>query len=296
MSNKKEKPAHRPECPTPKGKLLAIGGSENKGSGPKQGSNQENNTNFSQFAVLERFCKELKGENPMVIILPIASSEPKEMAKTYQEAFEKLGVRNVRVLDARSRSEVDSPENLRLIEQAEGFMLTGGDQLQITSILGGTQLMEILKERYTYEPIIIAGTSAGATALSTPMIYSAKTEGGFLKGDVYITTGLEFMHDVAVDTHFIARGRLYRMTQMILTNPQCIGIGLEEDTAILFTEGKQLEVIGSGLITIVSGKGISHTNIHEIEAGVPITVRGLQIDLLGQGDTYTLPIHDQRHK
>jgi len=148
-------------------------------------------------------------------------------------------------------------------------MFTGGDQLRLTSLLGGRCLIERLKIRYTHDDIIIAGTSAGAAALSTPMIYSSKTEGGFLKGDVYITTSLEFMHDVAIDTHFIARGRMYRMTQAILTNPQCIGIGLEEDTAILFSEGKEMEVVGSGLIIVVNGKDMVSTNIHEIAPGVP---------------------------
>jgi len=296
MAKKNDSPTHRPECPTPKGKLLAIGGRENKGSQPEQGSNQENNHNFVEFGILTRFCKELKGENPLVVILPVASLEPAEMAKTYREAFKKLGLTNVEVIDARTRTDVDTPRHLKLVEQAAGFMFTGGDQLRLTSLLGGTRFMERLKERYTHEAILIAGTSAGAAALSTPMIYSGKSEGGFLKGDVYITTGLEFMRDVAIDTHFIARGRMYRMAQAIVTNPQCVGIGLEEDTAILFSEGKTMEVIGSGLITVVNGKDLIHTNVHEVEPGVPVTVRGLKIDLLGNGDQYQLPIQDQQHK
>jgi cyanophycinase len=218
------------------------------------------------------------------------------MAQTYVEAFGKLGLKNLKVVDVRTRLQADTPENLAIFEEAAGFMFTGGDQLRLTSLLGGTRLMELLKVRFTNDDIIIAGTSAGAAALSTPMIYSAKTEGGFLKGDVYITTGLEFMQDVAIDTHFIARGRIYRMVQAILTNPQCIGIGLEEDTAILFSEGKEMEVVGSGLITIVNGKDMLQSNIHEIDPGEPITVRGLKIDLLGNGDRYTLPIQERLHR
>ncbi len=292
----KPKPNRRRECPTPRGKLLAIGGSESKEDTPKPESNQEDNSNFEAFQILQRFCQELRGENPLVAVFPTASSIPEEMGKDYQEVFKKLGVNRVEVLDIRTRRDADNPRYLELVDRAAGFLFTGGDQLRLTSILGGTRLMERLKERYTDDEIIIAGTSAGAAALSTPMIYTGQSDGGFKKGDVYITTGLEFMRDVAIDTHFIARGRIWRMAQTIATNPQCIGIGLEEDTGILFTEGNQLEVVGSGLIVVVDGKGMTHTNVTEVDPGVPVTIRDLRVHMLGKGDRYTLPIQDQQHK
>jgi cyanophycinase len=286
---------HR-ECPTPRGKLLAIGGGESKDINPKEDSNQVDNNNFEAYQILQRFCQELHGNNPLVAVLPTASSIPEEMGKTYREVFSKLGVNGVEVLDIRTRGDADDPRCLEIVEKAAGFMFTGGDQLRLTSILGGTRFMERLKERYTNDNIIIAGTSAGAAALSTPMIYTGQSDGGFKKGDVYITTGLEFMRDVAIDTHFISRGRMMRMSQAIATNPQCIGIGLEEDTGILFTEGNHLEVVGSGLIVIVDGKGISHTNVAEAEPGVPVTIRDLKVHMLGKGDRYVLPTQDQQHK
>jgi len=286
----------RRECPTPRGKLLAIGGSESKDDAPKPESNQENNGNFEAYQVLQRFCQELRGDNPLVAVFPTASSIPEEMGQIYREVFGKLGVKRVEILDIRSRQDASDPRYLEIIESAAGFMFTGGDQLRPTSILGGTRLMERLKERYTDDEIIIAGTSAGAAALSTPMIYTGQSDGGFKKGDVYITTGLEFMRDVAIDTHFIARGRIWRMAQAIATNPQCIGIGLEEDTAILFSEGNSLEVIGSGLIVVVDGKGMTHTNVTDVDPGVPVTIRDLKVHMLGKGDRYTLPTLDQQHK
>jgi cyanophycinase len=286
----------KPSCPTPKGKLLAIGGKENKGTKPEEGSNQENNNNFADMAILERFCKELKGENPLIVIVPTASSEPEEIGKDYITVFKKLGMGNLKVISITSREEANHPGNCKTFEQAAGVIFTGGDQLKLTSILGGTSCIEILKERYTQEEIIIAGTSAGAAAMSTPMIYSGKSEGGFIKGDVYITTGLEFMRDVAIDTHFISRGRISRMAQAIATNPQCIGIGLEEDTAILFTEGKEMEVLGSGLIIVVDGMGMSYTNISEVDQGTPVSIRDLKVHMLGKGERYRLPILDQQHK
>jgi cyanophycinase len=220
----------RPECPTPRGKLLAIGGSESKEATPKPDSNQENNSNFEALQILQRFCQELRGENPLVAVFPTASTMPEEMGEDYRQVFGKLGIKQVEILDIRTRQDAADPQYLEIVERAAGFLFTGGDQLRLTSLLGGTRLMERLKERYTDDDIIIAGTSAGAAALSTPMIYTGQSDGGFKKGDVYITTGLEFMRDVAIDTHFIARGRIWRMAQAIATNPQCIGIGLEEDT------------------------------------------------------------------
>ncbi len=296
MPGKQQDHPRNSGCPIPKGKLLAIGGSENKGKQPEQGSNQENNGNFEQMEILKRFRQELRAENPRIAILPVASNEPEYAAKSYLEAFDKIGLKHLEVVDIRLRSDANQPEFRKIIEQADGIVFTGGDQLRLTSLLGGTSLMATLKERYTYDTILIAGTSAGAAALSTPMIYSGQSEGGYKKGDVYITTGLEFMRDVAIDTHFIARGRLYRMAQAIATNPQCIGIGLEEDTAILFSEGKNLEVVGSGLITIVDGRHMSHTNIAAVETGVPITMRDLHIHLLGKGDQYCLPIQEGQHR
>ncbi len=296
MSKKNGNNTGRSQCPTPKGKLLAIGGKESKSDTPTEDSNQEENNNFAAMDILKRFCKELKGENPLIAILPTASSIPEEMGKDYVEVFQKLGMNNLEVINIKSRQEANKPENLKIIEQAAGIMITGGDQLKLTSILGGTYFMEKLKERYTHDDIIIAGTSAGAAALSTPMIYTGQSEGGFKKGDVYITTGLEFMRDVAIDTHFIARGRISRMAQAIATNPQCIGIGLEEDTAILFSEGNQMEVLGSGIIVVVDGMGMSYTDVYEVEQGTPISMRDLKVHMLGKGQHYTLPVFDQQHK
>lgn len=297
MTKKHNANKRESECPTPRGILIAIGGKENKGKRPDEGSNQENNENFVELDILTCFKKELKGENPLIAVIPTASSVPEESGKDYISAFGELGLTNVRVLDIRTREDAGNPEYLKLIEQAAGVMFTGGDQLRLTAIFGGTEFLTVLKHRYTYNTIVIAGTSAGATAMSTPMIYEGtSSDGGFLKGDVRITTGLEFLQDVAIDTHFIARGRIVRMTQVIATNPGCIGIGLEEDTGIIIRDGRNLEVIGSGLIVIVDGHLSTDTNVHIVENGAPVTMRNLIIHLLGKGDQYVLNISDAYHK
>jgi cyanophycinase len=127
------------------------------------------------------------------------------------------------------------------------------------------------------------------------MIYEGASQGGIIKGDVRVTTGLEFLKDVAIDTHFIARGRIIRMSQAIATNPGCIGIGLEEDTAILVTEGRLIEVLGSGLVTITDGMDSTDTNIYDIGNGEPFTIRDLKVHLLGKGEQYRLPVFEPLH-
>ncbi|ARS34694.1 cyanophycinase [Pontibacter actiniarum] len=285
---------HHKEAPVPKGRLLAIGGHESKGNGDKS-EEQERNQDFESEEILKFFVSKLKGSNPTVALVPTASSIPDKMVAEYKKVFKELGIDNLEVLDIRSRSDAAEESHLQVVEKAAGIFFSGGSQLKLTSILGGTRLLQLMKERYTYEDILVAGTSAGAMALSTPMIYEAMTQGGYIKGDVRVTTGLEFMKNVAFDTHFIQRGRLVRMAQCIVTNPGCIGIGLEEDTAVYVTEGREMEVLGSGLITVVDGMGMDCTDIYKITTGEPFSVRSLRIHLLSSGEKYTVPTFDQLH-
>lgn len=252
--------------------------------------------NFESQEILKFFVNELKGENPLVAIVPTASTVPLEIARDYIDVFKEHNITNVEVIDIRNRPDAKNKAFCDIVERASGIIFPGGDQLRLTAILGGTAVLELMKERFTYdEGIIIAGTSAGAAAMSTPMIYEGETKGGYIKGDVRITTGLEFLKNVAIDTHFIERGRIVRMAQCIATNPGCVGIGLEEDTAIFVTEGKQVRVIGSGLVTVVDGMGITDTNIYEIGTGEPLTVRNMRVHLLSKNECYTIPTYDQLH-
>ncbi|HEY4650781.1 MAG TPA: cyanophycinase [Pontibacter sp.] len=280
------------DLPVPRGKLLAIGGKESKDS-EAQTEVQRYSKDFIKKEILTRFVQELKGESPMIAVLPTASGEPEESAKSYIKVFSDLGVKDVQVLDIRDRPDAMLEENCDILRRAAGIMITGGDQLKLTAILGGTSFLETMKERYAYSDFIIAGTSAGAAALSTPMIYEGQEAHGMLKGGVRITTGLEFLKNVAIDTHFIERGRIVRMAQCIATNPGCIGIGLEEDTAILVTEGRKVEVLGTGLVTVVDGMKITRNTIYQIESGQPFSLCDLRVHLMAEGETYTLPVFEQ---
>ncbi|MCB2406803.1 cyanophycinase [Hymenobacter lucidus] len=287
--------SNRPTCPPPQGTLIIVGGHENKGEAPEKGSNQDKNLNFVTEGILKRFADELNGNDPLVLVVPTASSEPDEAARDYHEVFHRLGLNNVRTLNIQERADANHEETLKLAGEAAGFWFTGGDQLRLTAILGGTELLQLLKERYTYEPIVIGGTSAGATALSTPMIYEGRNDAGMRKGEIAITTGLQFMHDVAIDTHFIARGRIARMAQIIATNPTCLGLGIEEDTAVVVREGFRIEVIGSGLVTVLESNSGTSTNIYDIPPETPFSIRDLRLHLLGAGEQYELPNPPELH-
>ncbi|MCC3154901.1 cyanophycinase [Hymenobacter sp. BT770] len=277
-------------CPPPRGILIAIGGHEDKT--PNPGTDPE--AEYAPDAILRRFVDELRGKGP-VIVVPIASEDPKEAAKDYVDVFKSLGVDRVEVFDVRERAQALDEAGLELLNEAAGIMFTGGDQLRLTALLGGTPWLNRLKERYTHDEIVIAGTSAGAAAMSTPMIYQGRDNQGMRKDEIHITTGLRFLHDVAIDTHFVARGRIIRMAQIIATNPSCIGLGLEEDTGVVVTQGREIEVIGSGVVTVVEALTSTTTNIHLIKPGEPFTIRDLRVHILSNGERYTLPVQEDMH-
>ena len=270
--------------PRPKGRLLAIGGHEQRQTSDQQDQGRETTADF----ILQRFVDELSGSRTVVVI-PTASEEPEEAAQDYIDVFSNLGIERIEVLNIQSREQANSPEALEVINRADGVLLTGGDQLRLTALLGGTKLLRCLTERYQQEPILIAGTSAGATAMGTPMIYQGRNDAGFVKDEIHITTGLQLLRDVAIDTHFVARGRIVRMAQIIATNPGCIGLGLEEDTAVLVRNGSELEVLGNGIVVVVDGHNCTGNTIYEIAAGQVFSIRDLRLHMLSKGQLFVLP-------
>jgi cyanophycinase len=165
-------------------------------------------------------------------------------------------------------------------------MFSGGNQLRLSSIFGGTKFLDALKEKYNNEDFPIGGTSAGAMAMSNTMIYEGNASLAHLKGEVKITTGLSFMQSVIFDSHFEKRGRFARLAQAVAANPSCIGIGLGEDTGMIITEGNYMEAIGSGLVMILDGHDIKSTNIADIPEGNPISVENISVHFCTQGNGY----------
>jgi cyanophycinase len=281
MSNTKEN-----SCPVPAGILLVIGGKENKGEDKPE--NMDAPENFLKLEVLEAFKSLIKKKDPIVEVITTSSGEWEESFNDYKKVFNELGITEVRHLHHNTRKEVLEDAMKERINEAHAFFFTGGDQLKLTSIYGGTELLTHLKERYINDKIVIGGTSAGAMALSTPMIYAGNDMVQQMGGEIKVTTGLEFIKDVLIDTHFVHRGRFVRMSQVIATNPSCIGVGIEEDTAFILRNGIDMEVIGTGIVIVVEGFNITEVNIEEFTSKKPISIRNLNVHFLAGGDHYTI--------
>jgi cyanophycinase len=273
----------------PKGKLFAIGGNEDKGTEPEPNYIQKNNLNFFELQILSRIVNEAGGHDAHIEVITSASSIPDEIGINYMDAFRKLGCKNVQVMDIRKREDTDRPEHIERIRNCNAVMFSGGNQLRLSSIFGGTAMLEILTERYFHEEnFIIAGTSAGAMAMSNTMIYQGSSSEALMKGEVKITTGLAFIKDVIIDSHFVTRGRFGRLTQAVAANPSCIGIGLGEDTGVFITEGRYMEAVGSGLVILIDGHNIRHSNIADLKEGSPISIENLIVHVLAKGNCYDL--------
>lgn len=273
----------------PKGKLISIGGAEDKGTDLEEGFVQRNRLNFFELGILKRIVDETGGTGKRIEVITTASSIPVEVGENYLSAFGKIGCTNVGIMHIRNREEAMQQEYVDRVKSAQGVMFSGGDQLRLTSIFGGTEIYEILHQRLAHEAgFVIAGTSAGAMAMSNTMIYQGKSDLAHLKGEVKITTGLAFVGNVIIDSHFDKRGRFNRLAQAVASNPQCTGIGLGEDTGVIISAGNHLEVVGSGAVVIVDGKDIKHTNITDVSIGEPIALENLRVNILVRGNGYLL--------
>ena len=272
-----------------KGKLLAIGGAEDKGTDLEKGEIHRNNLNFFGLGILRRIVEETGGPSTRIEVITTASIIPHEVGDNYLNAFGKIGCTDIGTIHIRNRAEVDNEEYLDRISNCNAIMFSGGNQLRLTSIYGGTRFLEIILKRYREEHgFLIAGTSAGAMAMSNTMIYEGNATRAHLKGEVKITTGLGLINDVIIDSHFEKRGRFGRLAQAIACNPSCIGIGLGEDTGMLITEGNKMEAIGSGLVIIIDGHDIRHSNIADIPDGNPISIENLKVHFCEKGNGYLL--------
>lgn len=281
----------------PKGKLIIIGGAVDKGSFTEKNfdKNVEKNLNFFERGILKRLINESnKKEDSIIEIITTASKIPREVGPEYARAFEYLGVKNVAVLHIENREQALADESVERLRKADVVMFTGGDQLRLTSILGGTPFHDLLLKKYQEEDFIYAGTSAGAAAASSSMIYQGSSSEALLKGEVKITSGLGLIDKVIIDTHFVQRGRIGRLFQAVVGNPRVLGIGLGEDTGLLITNGKDMEAIGSGLVILVDGRQIMDTNLTSVELGAPISIKNLVVHVMSMFDHYYIDKHEMR--
>lgn len=277
-----------------RGKLIIIGGAVDKGSFTETDldMNVATNLNFFETGILKRIIKESKlKEASRFEVLTTASKIPREIGPEYVKALNYLGANNVEVMYLEKRELAATQEILDRLAAADVLILTGGDQLRLSSILGGTKFHDLLLDKYHNEDFIYAGTSAGAAAASSNMIYQGSSSEALLKGEVKITSGLGLIDGVIIDTHFVQRGRIGRLFQAVVGNPRVLGIGLGEDTGLLITNNREMEAIGSGLVILVDGREIKDTNLTQVELGQPISISHLVTHVMSKNDTFDLKTH-----
>ncbi|HWQ32082.1 MAG TPA: cyanophycinase [Blastocatellia bacterium] len=260
------------------GTLFIIGGSEDK-----------QDTKLILSAVAERI------NSGRLVISTLASRYGEEVWEVYRRIFSALGVRQIRHLGIGDREDSAKDPRLDILAEATAIFFTGGDQLRITTRLGGTALSDRIEEIYR-QGGVIAGTSAGASALGDMMLVGSPGEGVYKVGDAFqMVPGLGLAKDMIIDQHFSERGRIRRLLGAVAQNPRMLGVGIDEDTAIVVEGNECFRVLGSGAVYVVDGHDLSYTNIAEDSLGRAMSVFGVKLHVLCQGDRFDLksrqPVH-----
>lgn len=271
----------------PLGKLIAIGGNEDKGTYPNPRTKKKYYLNFFELGILKRVILESGKEDPRIEVITTASMIPEEVARIYISSFTMLNCNNVNIMDIRTPEDARQPEYLERLRQADVVMISGGNQSRLTEMFGGSEFLQVLKQRYYEQPnFIIAGTSAGAMAMSKTMIKGGSVPDALMKGAVKMGLGLGLIDSVVIDSHFVKRGRFGRLIESVALHPKLIGIGLGEDTGVLITEGNQLEAIGSNLVVIMDGHKLEHNNAAAAKKGEAISIESMLLHVLVKGNLY----------
>lgn len=253
------------------GHLLIIGGAEDK---------------YNERRILRKFISLAGEEKANILMIPVASDFPEFAADVYIQAFKKLGVVNLKVLRATSRQEVVEADAEQLLDGVTGIFISGGDQMRLSSILGGTEIAKKIDVLVRRSDVVLAGTSAGAAGMSSSMIVRGESSSHPHRNAVRLSPGLGFLKNVIIDQHFTERGRLSRLITAVSYNPNNLGIGVDENTAIILNGGGTLEVFGEGTVTIVDGSGITFNEIAEVDDSKPFAVAGIKLHILRDGMTY----------
>lgn len=256
----------------PTGYLVAIGGNEDK---------------EKDLTVLRHIAGLPEGGTKVVEVIPLASQIPHEVAEAYVPAFKKIGVETVRIMHVESRDDARREDFVQRILEADVVFFTGGDQLRITSLLGGSPVMDAILGHY-WRGGVVAGTSAGAAAMSSTMIFEGEVALSCRKGSVHMVPGVGLLPNAIIDTHFIQRGRITRLLEVIASNPGSTGIGLGEDTGVVIREGEIVEVIGSGVVIIIDGHHVRYSNVWQIRLGEPIALENVVLHTLVAGHRFDL--------
>lgn len=254
------------------GPLLIIGGAEDKDGDLK---------------ILTRFVELSGGKNARIGVATAATKKPEEAATVYADIFRKLGVESVEPLLLKGRESALDEKTLSALATLTGIFFTGGDQLRISSIISGTPFEDLLI-KCNRDGLVIGGTSAGASMMSSHMIVGGSNDDTAKKSIVSLSPGLGFIRGVVIDQHFAQRGRVGRLLSVIAQNPATLGIGIDEDTAIEVTAKGIFSVVGSQTVTILDGRNMTEGNVSEQTPDEPLTLLNVTLHILSSGYSYDL--------
>ncbi|MDD4568617.1 MAG: cyanophycinase [Tepidanaerobacteraceae bacterium] len=255
-----------------KGYLLLIGGAEDK--------NQE-------CDILQKVVKLSGNREARLTVLTAATAKPGQIGEDYVRVFSRLGAKDVIALDIKSRKEAQKDYIVERIGKSTGIFFTGGDQLRITSLLGGSRVYQALYDAYR-KGVVVCGTSAGASVMSDTMIVGGdgnETPGG--RG-INMAPGMGMLEEVVIDQHFAQRGRIGRLLTAVAYNPYILGVGIDEDTAIIINPEAVFTVEGSGNVTVIDGSTIDYSNVSELSPGEPLAIFNAKIHVLSSGTSFNL--------
>jgi cyanophycinase len=254
-----------------RGPLIAIGGAEDK---------------VGDRAVLSEVVTRAGGRKAVIAVFPTASSIPEELARMYEQIFRSMGA-EVRVVWVRERSDGEDPDVLKQLEGVTAIFFTGGAQGRIVTLLGGTPLAQAIRRAYR-GGALVAGTSAGASVVCDHMIAQGKKGYAPRRALVTLAPGLGLTKRLVIDQHFAQRHRIGRLFAAVAHNPFLLGVGIDEDTAIVINPDNRMDVFGRGTVTVIDGAKIQHTDIHETRHDEPAALLGLQVHVLTSGYSFDI--------
>jgi len=254
-----------------RGWIIPIGGAEEKENSPQ---------------ILQRFVELAGGRNADIVIIPTAS-QLKSTGPRYERIFSDLGAERVTAIDFDTRRDCEEPGRLERLRQASGVFFTGGNQLRLSTLLGGTAIAKAVR-LLNAAGVPVAGTSAGAAFISEHMIAFGDEGSTPIAGSVRLAPGLGLTNRFIIDQHFRQRDRLGRLLTALAFNPFAVGIGLDEDTAAFIAPDNTVHVQGSGGITVVDAAEVQFSSMDSIEEGRPVCLLGVKLHILTQGATFNL--------
>jgi cyanophycinase len=254
-----------------RGYIVPVGGAEDK-EGPAE--------------ILRRFVAISGGSDARIAIIPTAS-QLESTGRRYEDIFKDLGVKDATALPFKTRRDTEREDWLAVLEEASGVFLTGGTQLRIATVLGGTPVAKAIR-RLNARGVSVGGTSAGAAILSEHMIAFGSEGSTPRAGMATLAPGFGLTNRVVVDQHFRQRDRLGRLLSALAYNPFAVGLGLDEDTAAFIDPNDQVHVLGAGAITIIDALGMEHSSMASAEMGQPVCMTGVRVHILTSGATFHL--------